>query len=286
MSSFKAACIQLNSTQEAERNLKDMSALIREAAGQGVFFAQTPEMSNLLVTRRADLEAAVQDEAADVTLAAMRALADELSIWLHIGSLAVRSQDGRIANRGYLISPKGLVHAHYDKIHMFDVDLPNGESWRESATYEPGTVSVVAELPWIRMGMAICYDVRFPHLFRDQAKRGAGLLSAPAAFTRQTGEAHWHVLQRSRAIENGAYVMSAAQGGLHEDGRETFGHSLIVGPWGEILAEKADDQPGVIVAEIDPAAVENARQRIPSLKNERAFSNMDVALENDQEKSQ
>lgn len=275
MTSFQAACVQLNSGKSVEANLAVISELIREAAGRGAQFVQTPEMSNILVKSRAELIDVIVGEEDDPTLAGARALAEELSVWIHLGSIAVKSPDGRVANRGFLIAPSGEVRARYDKIHMFDVDLPNGESWRESATYEPGEGAVVADLPWIRMGMAICYDVRFPHLFRNQAHRGAGLLSAPAAFTRQTGEAHWHVLQRARAIENGAYVISSAQGGLHEDGRETFGHSVIVDPWGKVIAEKNDDAPGVVIAEIDPDAVRQARERIPALKNERGFSDVE-----------
>ena len=167
--------------------------------------------------------------------------------------------------------------ARYDKIHLFDVDLPNGESWRESAVYQPGDRAVVVELPWLTLGVSICYDIRFPHLYRAQAHSGAAALTAPAAFTRQTGEAHWHVLQRARAIENGAFVVSAAQAGLHTDGRETFGHSIIVAPWGEVLAEAGGEGAEVIVAEIDPARSADARQRIPALKNERPFAIPDAA---------
>jgi predicted amidohydrolase len=169
------------------------------------------------------------------------------------------------------------VLARYDKIHLFDVDLPGGESWRESAVYRPGDRAVVADLPWTRLGVSICYDIRFPQLFRAHAHAGAAVLTAPAAFTRQTGEAHWHVLQRARAIENGAFVVSAAQAGRHADGRETFGHSIIVGPWGEVLAEAGGDRPEVIVAEIDPARSADARQKIPALKNERPFALPDAA---------
>ncbi|RVD71221.1 carbon-nitrogen hydrolase family protein, partial [Mesorhizobium sp. M4A.F.Ca.ET.029.04.2.1] len=168
--------------------------------------------------------------------------------------------------------PDGTTIASYDKIHMFDVDLDNGESWRESAAYEPGTEAVIAEIDGARLGFAVCYDLRFPQLFRAEALAGANVLSVPAAFTRQTGEAHWHVLLRARAIENGAYVVAAAQGGLHEDGRETFGHSLIVDPWGRIVAEAAHEEPGVIVAEIDPAQSLAARRKIPNLKNAREFA--------------
>ena len=184
--------------------------------------------------------------------------------------------DGKIANRALLFSPQGKTLASYDKIHMFDVDLDNGESWRESAAYEPGTQAVVSEVNGAKLGFAVCYDLRFPQLFRSEALAGAEILSVPAAFTRQTGEAHWHILLRARAIENGAFVIAAAQGGLHEDGRETYGHSLIIDPWGRILAEADHDRPGVIVAEIDPSQSAATRRKIPNLKNAREFS-VDIA---------
>src|SRR5690606_19355567 len=190
---------------------------------------------------------------------------------IHIGSTAVLLEDGRVANRAFLFGAEGELIATYDKIHMFDVDLDNGESWRESATYAPGDRAVVAQLPFMNLGLAICYDVRFPQLFRAQALAGADVLAIPAAFTRQTGEAHWHVLQRARAIENGAWVITAAQGGKHEDGRETYGHSLIIDPWGRIVAEADHDEPGVVMAEIDPSASIEARKKIPNLKNARPF---------------
>ena len=199
-------------------------------------------------------------------------LASELGVFLHIGSTAILCADGKLANRALLFGPDGATLAIYDKIHMFDVDLDNGESWRESAAYEPGTEAVVTEIDGARLGFAVCYDLRFPQLFRAEAQAGADLLSVPAAFTRQTGEAHWHVLLRARAIENGAYVVAAAQGGVHEDGRETYGHSLIVDPWGRIIAEAAHDEPAVIVAEIDPAQSAAARKKIPNLKNARDFA--------------
>ena len=244
---------------------------MRAAAEAGADYVQTPEMTHLLERSRADLMAKIAPEGEDRAVAAFAELARELGIVLHIGSLAIRVDDNTVANRAFLFAPNGKIIARYDKIHMFDVDLANGESWRESATYRPGRKTVLADLPWLTMGVAICYDIRFPAIFRTQARAGAGLLSAPAAFTRQTGRAHWHVLQRARAIENGAYVVSAAQGGVHEDGRETYGHSLIVAPWGEIVAELAHDEPGFALAEIDPAKVTESRQRIPAIANERSF---------------
>ncbi|MGQ7794288.1 carbon-nitrogen hydrolase family protein [Faunimonas sp. B44] len=276
MSSFRAACVQLRSTGNVGRNIAVVEDLVRSAAELGADYVQTPEMTNIVQRDRALLEAAIREEKDDPAVAAFSRLAKDLGIHLHIGSLALRVGD-RIANRAYVFAPDGAVLARYDKIHLFDVDLPNGESWRESAVYAGGDAAVVAELPWCRLGVAICYDVRFPQLFRAQAHAGASVLTAPAAFTRQTGEAHWHVLQRARAIENGAFMISAAQGGRHEDQRETFGHSLIVGPWGEVLAEAGGDGPEVLVADIDPAKATDARQRIPALKNERPFALPDGA---------
>ncbi|MEP4031311.1 carbon-nitrogen hydrolase family protein [Roseibium polysiphoniae] len=272
MSEFTAACVQLRCGKSVAANLEQSEGLIREAAGAGAHYIQTPEMTNVLVRSREELFERIGSEDADPTVARFKAIADELKVWIHAGSLAILLPDGKVANRGLLISPEGRIAARYDKIHMFDVDLPNGESWRESATYEPGSKTLLADLPWIKMGMAVCYDVRFPVIFRTQARMGAGLLTMPAAFTRQTGEAHWHVLQRARAIENGAYVVSAAQGGLHEDGRETYGHSLMVDPWGRVIGEIDGDEPGFVTAVIRSEEVAKARQRIPAIANERAFA--------------
>lgn len=272
MAIFTAACVQLRSSRDVAANSAAAEALIREAAAEGADYVQTPEMTNLLERSREELMAKIRVEADDPSLARFRALAAELGIWLHIGSLAILLEPGKAANRGFLIGPDGSLKAKYDKIHMFDVDLLNGESWRESATYRPGCESLVADLPIARLGMAVCYDVRFPALFRAQARAGAEVLTMPAAFTRQTGEAHWHVLQRARAIENGAFVISSAQGGKHEDGRETYGHSLIVNPWGAVIAELDHDEPGFVTARIDTEETQKARQRIPAIANERDFT--------------
>ena len=272
MTSFTAACVQMRSSRSVADNIAQAEDLICQAAGAGAQYVQTPEMSNILERSRADLMQKITLEADDPMLARFRQLAAELGIHLHAGSLAIHLADGQVANRAFLIGPDGTILARYDKIHMFDVDLPNGESWRESATYRPGEESIVAELPWLKMGMAVCYDVRFPAIFRSQARSGAAMLTMPAAFTRQTGAAHWHVLQRARAIENGAYVVSAAQGGTHEDGRETYGHSLIIGPWGDVIAELDHDVPGFVLATVDPAESLKARQRIPAIANERDFA--------------
>ncbi|MES0135005.1 carbon-nitrogen hydrolase family protein [Mesorhizobium sp. M0016] len=272
MGIFKAAAIQMRSGESPERNAVDLERLVREAAGLGATYIQTPEMTGALIRDKEARAASFTSEDKDIVVAAARKLASELGVFLHIGSTAILRTDGKLANRALLFGPDGATLATYDKIHMFDVDLDNGESWRESAAYEPGTEAVVTEIDGARLGFAVCYDLRFPQLFRAEAMAGADLLSVPAAFTRQTGEAHWHVLLRARAIENGAYVVAAAQGGLHEDGRETYGHSLIVDPWGRILAEADHDDPEVIIAEIDTAQSWAARKKIPNLRNARDFA--------------
>ncbi|MEO1066773.1 MAG: carbon-nitrogen hydrolase family protein [Pseudomonadota bacterium] len=268
---FKAACVQLRSTRSIDDNIETASTLITKAAQDGAAYVQTPEMTHLVETGSQNVKAKIALEQADRGVAAFSDLARSLRIWLHIGSLAIDRGDGKVANRAFLFAPDGGLAGTYDKIHMFDVDLDHGESWRESNTYEPGVTSPVFETDMANIGMAICYDLRFPALFRRQAHAGAHVLTAPACFTKQTGRAHWHTLLRARAIENHAFVVAAAQGGRHEDGRETFGHSLIVDPWGAILAEADGDDPCVIMAEIDLAALDTARTRIPVLTHEREF---------------
>lgn len=210
------------------------------------------------------------EEARDPALPAFAALAEELGIWLLVGSLAIKVSETKTANRSFLVDPKGRIAARYDKIHLFDVDLPSGEKYRESNTVAGGNRAVTADLPWGKIGLTICYDVRFPQLYRALAKNGAFLLTVPSAFTDTTGKAHWHVLLRARAIENGAFVMAPAQGGTHANGRKTFGHSLIIAPWGEVLAE-GGTEPGVILADIDTAAAADARARVPNLQHDRPF---------------
>ncbi|HEX2134296.1 MAG TPA: carbon-nitrogen hydrolase family protein [Microvirga sp.] len=266
---FTAACVQMRSGRDPLRNRDDAVRLVREAAERGAAFVQTPEMTSLVERERAALFDKIGPEDRDPTLAALRELARERRLVVQIGSIPVRVGD-KIANRAFLVDAAGEVVASYDKIHLFDVDLPSGESWRESATYTGGDRAVAAETPWGLLGLTICYDVRFPALYRALAENGASFLSAPACFTKQTGAAHWHVLQRARAIETGSFMISAAQGGRHEDGRETFGHSLIVDPWGRVLAEAGTD-PGVILAEIDTGLVADARTRIPTLRHGRPF---------------
>jgi len=258
------------SGRDLARNMRDATALIREAAGGGAGYVQTPEVTTLMELERERLFAVAEPEGGNAALAEFAALAKELGIWLHIGSMVVKASETKLANRAFLISPKGDVAARYDKIHMFDVDLPNGEVYRESANYEPGTQAVVADLPWGGLGFSICYDLRFPYLYRALAKAGASFLAVPAAFTRLTGEAHWVTLLRARAIEAQCFVLAAAQGGLHEHGRETFGHSLVVSPWGQVLAE-GDVHPAVIFADLELGMIADVRSRVPSLRHDREF---------------
>ncbi len=267
---FNAALVQMRSGLDPQANLDSAVKLIGEAKARGADYVQTPEMTNILALQHEHLFAAIAPEETDASLATFRELARKLALHLHIGSLAIRVSAEKAVNRSLLIDPKGEIVARYDKIHMFDVDLANGESYRESRNYRPGDFGVVADLPWGRLGLTICYDLRFPALYRGLAEAGASFLAIPAAFTKQTGEAHWHVLQRARAIENGCFIFAAAQGGRHENGRDTFGHSLIVDPWGRILAE-GDTEPGIVMATIDPAAITAARGRIPSLQHGRRF---------------
>ncbi len=271
MTMFKTAAVQMRSGTDVEENARTFEQMVRTAAAAGARYIQTPEMTNALVRDKDARAKAFRPVEEDIVAAKAAALAAELSVHIHVGSNAIALPDGKLANRALVYTAGGALAATYDKIHMFDVDLDNGESWRESAAYEPGTEARVVELPEARLGLAICYDVRFPQLFRAQALAGAQVLTAPAAFTRQTGEAHWHVLMRARAIENGAWMIAAAQGGVHEDGRETFGHSIIVDPWGRVVADAGDAEPGIIYAEIDPAASAAARAKIPNLKNARDF---------------
>jgi deaminated glutathione amidase len=268
----KVAAIQMCSGIDPEKNASDMTRLVREAAAHGAVYVQTPEMTGAVQKNRPGLMAVLKDEGNDLIVRTARSLAAELGIHVHVGSTAIALGDGKIANRGFLFAPDGELVCRYDKIHMFDVDLDNGESWRESAVYRPGEAGLVASLPFGNMGFAICYDVRFPHLFRSEAMAGADILTVPAAFTKQTGEAHWEILLRARAIENGAFLIAAAQAGLHEDGRETFGHSMIIDPWGKVLASAGGTGEGIVLAEIDVADVKAARAKIPNLKNGREFS--------------
>lgn len=266
----------MRSGPDMGRNLADATALIRSAAARGARYIQTPEVTNIFEPDKQRLKAVVKTEAEDPSVYGFSALAQELGIHLHIGSMALRVDAQKLANRSLLFGPDGKVLARYDKIHLFDIDLPGGESHRESATFAPGAVAVVAALPFCRLGLAICYDVRFPPLFNTLARAGAEVISVPAAFTVPTGQAHWHVLLRARAIETGSFVLAAAQGGVHEGGRATYGHSLAISPWGEVLAE-AGTEPCALLAEIDPAQSTAARARIPALAHARPFTLKDAA---------
>jgi predicted amidohydrolase len=268
---FRAGLVQLRSGRSVAPNLDKAEELIRRAAKGGAIYVQTPENTGLMEVKPELVVEAAESEGKNAPLARLKALARELRIWLHVGSLAVKLDKIRIANRSYLIDPEGRIAARYDKLHMFDVDLPGGESYRESQYFKPGEKAVLADLPFGRLGFSICYDLRFPALYLALAAAGAEIIAVPSAFTRQTGEAHWHALIRARAIETGSFVLAAAQGGLHENGRSTFGHSLVVSPWGEILAE-GGEEPCVIFADIELAASVEARARIPALKHGRDFA--------------
>jgi len=269
--SFVAACVQMRSGLDRARNTRDAMALIAEAAGEGAKFIATPEMTNVVDRRGSRLLENLPGEDGLEEITAFAEAAREHGVWLLIGSMALADGRGKAVNRSFLFAPDGTIAARYDKLHMFDVDLPNGESWKESKIYEPGSQAVLVNTPLVKLGLTICYDVRFPGLYRGLAQAGADVLCAPSAFTRQTGEAHWETLLRARAIENGAFVIAPAQGGKHEDGRETYGHSMIIDPWGKVLAHADHDAPGVVLAEIDPAKARKARQRIPNLGLEQKF---------------
>ncbi|MGA8616264.1 MAG: carbon-nitrogen hydrolase family protein [Xanthobacteraceae bacterium] len=269
-SKFTVGLIAMRSGRDPQTNLDAVLAAVDEAKRAGADYVLTPEMTNIMEVKRERLFANILPDESDPTLATLREVARKLGICIHIGSLAIKASPEKAVNRSFLIDRRGDIVARYDKIHMFDVDLGNGESYRESNTYRAGELAVVADLPWGRIGLTVCYDLRFPALYRALAEAGASFLAIPSAFTQQTGEAHWHVLLRARAIENGCFAFAAAQGGKHENGRETFGHSLIVDPWGRILAE-GGTEPGVVLAEVDPAEVAAARARIPSLHHGRRF---------------
>lgn len=271
MSELRAALIQTRTPASQAAALEQLAPLVETAVRGGAQLIATPEGSNFLQRSRSAFVEKVLSAEDDPVVQAAERWARELGVWFLLGSALVKRPDGLFANRSLLYSPDGLV-ARYDKIHMFDVDLPTGERHRESAVYAPGEAAVMADTPWGGLGMTVCYDVRFPHLYRSLAKAGAALMTVPAAFTRPTGEAHWEVLLRARAIENGAFVLAPAQGGVHEDGRGTWGRSVIIAPWGEVLARAEGDEPCVITATLDLEAVSAARAAIPSLANERPFS--------------
>ena len=273
---MRAAILQMNAGVSPPENARTIVKAIGDARAGGADILLTPEMSNLLDSNRARSEAVLRSEAEDETLAAVRAAAREAGLWVHLGSLALKGESGLRLNRGFLIDAQGEVRARYDKIHLFDVDLPTGESWRESAVYARGQRAVAAETPWGRLGLSICYDLRFPDLYRALTGAGAAVLAVPAAFTVPTGRAHWHVLLRARAIEAGVFVIAAAQAGQHEDGRETFGHSLAIDPWGEVLLDMGTD-PGLGLVDLDLSQVEAVRARVPALHHRREIPPVEVA---------
>ena len=268
---FTAACVQVNAGNDLTANAEAAAGAVADAARAGAGFVALPENVCLMPADVADARANALPEESHPAVAALRAAAKDAGVWLLAGSVGVDADGGRLANRSLLIAPDGAVAARYDKIHMFDADIPEERTYRESDTYRPGGRAVVAALPWAGLGMTVCYDLRFPALYRALAQAGAELLAVPSAFTATTGQAHWHVLLRARAIETGCYVLAPAQCGSHPGGRRTFGHSLIVSPWGEVIAE-AGDEPAILTAELDPARVAEARRRIPSLANDRAYT--------------
>ncbi len=271
MTILRAACIQMTSGIDVAGNIAVSTDLVRRAHAAGAQIVGLPEVANLCDRNRSRILENARTEQDDPALAAWRELAAGLGIWLLAGSLVVRVGPGKLANRGFLIAPDGSISAKYDKLHRFDVDLANGESYRESALFDAGDRAVLAATPWGGLGMTICYDMRFPQLYRSLARAGAATIWVPAAFTRTTGRAHWHVLLRARAIETGAFVLAPAQCGDHPDGRATYGHALIVSPWGEVLAD-AGEEPGFIVADLDLDRVAEARAMIPALSHDRDFT--------------
>ena len=268
---FRVGLVQMCSGRTIATNVAEATRLIREAAKGGAVYIQTPEVTTQMERDRDKLMVETLPEEGNPSIAHFRAIARELKIWLHIGSMAVSVGAEKLANRSILLSPTGAVISRYDKIHMFDVQLPAGEIYRESRNFRPGTEAVLADLPWGTLGMTVCYDLRFAALYRALAQAGAQILAIPAAFTKPTGQAHWQTLMRARAIENGCFVIAAAQAGMHENGRETYGHSIVVAPWGEIVAE-AGVEPGVVLADIDMRMVAEARSQVPSLQHDRPFT--------------
>lgn len=267
---LRTALIQMSSTPEASDNLAVAEGLIHEAVAEKARFVLTPEVTALMEPDRDRLLSKVVPEQEDTALARLRDIAAGAGIWLLIGSLAVRAGPDRVANRSFLVDDKGRIVSRYDKIHLFDVDLGDGKEYSESRTYEAGREGRIAETPWGKIGLSICYDLRFPQLYRAYGQAGASMIAVPSAFTRATGEAHWHVLLRARAIETGAYILAPAQCGVHISGRETYGHSLIVDPWGRVVGDGGMD-PGVVVADLDFDEVAKMRSRIPSLMQDVAF---------------
>lgn len=274
---FRVGLVQMRAGKDIKENVAQAEAFIRDAARRGARYIQTPENTNGMEANASSLLEKITSEEETEAVQRFASLARELGIWLHIGSMAIKTGPARAANRAFLFAPTGEIVLRYDKIHMFDVDLPSGESYRESATFQPGACAFVAELPWGGLGISTCYDMRFPEQYKALARAGAKFLTAPSAFTKVTGEAHWHVLLRARAIENGCFMFAAAQGGTHENGRTTYGHSIVISPWGEVLAE-AETEPGIILADVDASEVNRVRARIPALDHTRDFAVQSVQL--------
>lgn len=277
MSAFAVACLQVNSGEDMSANVAEALRLASEAADAGADLILMPENVAMMTWGTAAITAAARRPEEHPALAAFRDFARARQIWLHCGTLAVPAADGKVHNRTYVIDPEGGVAAVYDKLHMFDVDLGNGERYAESATFAPGDRAVAVDLPWGRLGLSVCYDLRFPYLYRALAGAGADFLAVPAAFTKVTGEAHWHVLLRARAIETGCFVFAPAQTGVHVRGRQTYGHSLIVSPWGEILAD-GGEHTGFVIADIDPSEVDAARGKVPSLAHGRTLGAVELGV--------
>ncbi|WP_128892675.1 carbon-nitrogen hydrolase family protein [Erythrobacter sp. HKB08] len=268
----RIAVLQMTSGVDPEANAEVLVGAVGEAARGGAEMLFTPEMSGMLDRNRERAAKHVSSEDSDLVLAAVRTAARENGVTVAIGSLALVGEGGKWVNRSFVVGSDGEIVERYDKMHMFDVELSTGESWRESNAYAAGEKVVTAETPVGRLGLTVCYDIRFPSLFAALGDAKCDAIAIPAAFTRPTGKAHWHVLQRARAIEASAFVVAAAQVGKHEDGRETYGHSLVVDPWGEVLLDMGGEGPGLAFAEIDPARIEEVRRQVPSLANRRKIA--------------
>ena len=283
-SPFTAACVQVNASDDMAANIAAACTLARQAVDHGAALVLMPENVAMMTWGKAAILDNAKPEDSHPALKAFRELARDLKVWVHAGSLSVSLPSGKAANRNYVLSPDGKIAAQYDKIHMFDVDLGNGERYAESATFHPGGAATMVDLPWGKLGLTICYDLRFPLLYRNLAQAGADFIAVPSAFTQVTGEAHWHVLLRARAIENGCFIFAPAQTGTHAGGRKTFGHALIINPWGEVLAD-AGTAPGVIMAAIDPAEVARARGKVPAIGLESGFTRLAPNLASNTQKA-
>lgn len=267
---LRVGLITMCATRNVDENLAEATRLIEEAAAKGATYIQTPEFTTLMEMQSAKLFAATKPEENNPAVAHFQSLAKRLGIWLHLGSMGVLVKPDKIGNRSLLFTPDGRIAARYDKLHMFDAALGGGEKFRESKNFEPGSEAVVVDMPWGGLGLTVCYDLRFPGLFRALAQGGASIIAVPSAFQKSTGEVHWHPLLQARAIETGSYILASAQGGLHECQRETYGHALIVDPWGKVVAE-AGIEPSVMIYDVELGKVAEARQRIPSLEHDRPF---------------